>query len=130
MNTRELFLENMRFNTGVRSLKWEYAYWGRTIKNWYQQGLPMKDYPRVPENTINTSASLYTAAWTHRWKSEINTTGEDTGTTSEKEIPDGLAVWGEATYWPSQGFPLERDVHNYFRFDREVRLVQVEQLFL
>ncbi|HEB32327.1 MAG TPA: hypothetical protein ENI15_15875 [Spirochaetes bacterium] len=27
MNTRELFLENMRFNTGVRSLKWEYTYW-------------------------------------------------------------------------------------------------------
>jgi uroporphyrinogen decarboxylase len=129
MNTRELFLENMRFNTDVRSLKWEYAYWGKTIKNWYRQGLPMNDYPRVPENTVNISASLYTAAWTHMWKSDIKTTGDGTGKTSEKEIPDGLAVWGEATYWPSQGFPLERDVHNYFGLDGEVRLVQVEQLF-
>jgi uroporphyrinogen decarboxylase len=149
MNTRELFLENMRFNTCVRSLKWEYAYWGKTIKNWYDQGLPLNHYPRIPETFINTSASLYTAAWTHRWgsggqndeKTSINREGtkkrggsETKGAAlnknkPEREIPDGLAVWGEATYWPSQGFPLERDVHNYFGFDREVRLVQVEQLF-
>jgi hypothetical protein len=147
MNTRELFLENMRFNKGVRSLKWEYAYWGKTIKNWYCQGLPMNDYPRVPEVTINTSASLYTAAWTHRWSAGGQKTGKAEGTNNtaesdtesgtpsesgvppEREIPDGLAVWGEATYWPTQGFPLDRDVHNFFGLDMEVRLAQVEQLF-
>ena len=40
MNSRERFLETMRFKKGARPPKWEYAYWGATIKRWYREGLP------------------------------------------------------------------------------------------
>jgi hypothetical protein len=40
MNTRVRFLEAMKFNTQVRVPKWEFAYWGSTIKRWYAEGLP------------------------------------------------------------------------------------------
>jgi uroporphyrinogen decarboxylase len=128
MNTRERFLEVMHFNTSVRSLKWEYAYWGKTLNQWYEQGLTKIHYPKTPREITNTSASLYTAAWTHRWRHGEGQNIEDTQI-PEPRLPDGLAVWGEATYWPTQGFPLERDVHEHFHLDHEVGLVAVEQLF-
>jgi hypothetical protein len=43
MNTRELFGEMMRFNKKVRSLKWQFGYWGETGKNWYRDGLPRRN---------------------------------------------------------------------------------------
>ena len=128
MNARERFREVMHFNASVRSLKWEFAYWGKTLNQWYDQGLPKTHYPQLPEEILNTSASLYTTAWTHKWKSPKDSSSKDSAF-SESRLPDGLAVWGEATYWPTQGFPLERDVHEYFHMDQEVRLVEIEQLF-
>ncbi len=31
MNSRERFLEVMNFNTDVRTLKWEFGFWGENI---------------------------------------------------------------------------------------------------
>lgn len=68
MNTRERFLETMRFNTKVRVPKWEFAYWGSTIKRCYAEGLPEKSYPTIPTRVQTINASLYTVAYTHAWK--------------------------------------------------------------
>lgn len=122
MDSRELFLKVMNFEKCNRTLKWEYAYWGSTIKNWYKQGLPEKNYPKIP-TTISTSAtSLYTTAWTHNWKKS----GASKNT--KIEIGDGLAIWGNV-YRPSQGFPIDIDVGDYFNFDKSVILIDIEQLF-
>jgi uroporphyrinogen-III decarboxylase len=45
MNTRELFLEILNFNPKVRTLNWEFGYWGGTLKRWYIEGLPEKFGP-------------------------------------------------------------------------------------
>jgi len=122
MNTRELFLETMSFNTRVKPPKWEFGYWGSTIKRWYSEGLPKKNYPEIPKDILTISASIYTTAWTYKWK----------GSKNDKEIklPNGIGIWGGALYWPSQGFPLDKDVAGYFNFDKSEILVNVEQLFL
>jgi len=110
MTLRERFLEIMcNFNTGIRSIKWEFGYWGETINNWYEQGLP--------KNT----ASLYTVAWTcenkYRYKDGI------------EGFPNGIAIMAGGLYWPTQGFPLDRDVKDYFNMDQTLQLVDVNLLF-
>jgi uroporphyrinogen decarboxylase len=47
------------------------------------------------------------------------------------EIPllDGIALWGGALCWPSQGFPYAWDVADCFGFDKSTALIPVEQLF-
>lgn len=40
ISTRELFLKILNFEPCDRTLKWEMAYWGGTLKRWYQEGLP------------------------------------------------------------------------------------------
>lgn len=42
MNTRERFLSVMAFEPGVRTLLWEWGYWGGAIERWYEEGLPYK----------------------------------------------------------------------------------------
>ena len=126
MNTRELFIENMNFNKNIRSLKWEYAYWGSTIKNWYKQGLPEKNYPKIPIYISSITSSLYTRAWAHKiydLKDKKRSIGR-----KKMELSDGIAVWGNV-YQPTQGFPIDIDVGNYFNFDKSVILIDVEQLF-
>jgi uroporphyrinogen decarboxylase len=39
MNTRERFLEVLNFNTDIRTLDWEFGYWGGALKRWYDEGL-------------------------------------------------------------------------------------------
>jgi len=39
MNTKELFLEILDFNSKIRTLDWEFGYWGGTLKRWYDEGL-------------------------------------------------------------------------------------------
>jgi hypothetical protein len=39
MNSRERFIEVLNFNTGVRTLDWEFGYWGGTLNRWYSEGL-------------------------------------------------------------------------------------------
>lgn len=39
MNTRERFSSVMSFEPGVRTLLWEWGYWGGAIERWYEEGL-------------------------------------------------------------------------------------------
>ena len=111
MNTRERFHEVMNFNPSVRSLKWEFGFWGSTIKQWYAEGLPEKQYPTIATRTITLNSSLYTYAWTHQWRSSRNLFEKTLGERERIiELPDGIAVWGGFPYWPSQGLPLAPDV--------------------
>ena len=130
MNTRERFLEVMNFNTDVRSLKWEFGFWGENVNQWYEEGLPKKYGANIPTNLTTVSASVYTTAWTHEWRKN-RTYLEKYYRECEREIalPDGIGVWGGALYWPSQGFPLALDIMDYFGFDRSTAQVPVEQIF-
>ena len=40
MNTKERFLEILEFNPKVRTLNWEFGYWGGILQRWYKEGLP------------------------------------------------------------------------------------------
>ena len=130
MNAREKFLEVMNLNPNAVAPKWEYAFWGATIKRWYAEGLPEKNYPTIPTRIHTVSSSLYTTAYTHQWRRTRNlfelTYGE-----RQRRIPlaDGIAVWGGGFYWPTQGLPQDMDVADYFGFDSGTALVHVEQLF-
>lgn len=94
MNTRERFHDVCNFNPAVRTLKWEFGYWGETIKRWYAQGLPQRHYPPLPAKITTPASSLYIPAWTHA---------------GDGVLPNGIAVFGGAAYWPTQGFPLDTD---------------------
>jgi hypothetical protein len=114
MNTRERFREVMRFNRDVRAVKWEFGYWGETLDNWYAEGLPRVSYPEIPATITTPTASLYTRAWA-RMRGE--------------RLPKGLPVMAGGLYWPTQGFPLDRDVRSRFGLDATQRLVDVNLLF-
>jgi len=114
MNARERFLEICDFNPCVRALKWEFGYWGETIKNWYAQGLPERHYPALPTEITTPASSLYIPAWTCR---------------GDGVLPNGIAVFGGAAYWPTQGFPVDADVRARFDMDPTHRLVDVNLLF-
>jgi uroporphyrinogen decarboxylase len=130
MNAREKFLGVMDFDPAARAPKWEFAYWGATIKRWYAEGLPEQDYPALPTRIETVSSSLYTPAFTHDWRRTRNLFELTFGERERRiSLPDGIAVWGGALYWPSQGFPLDSDVARYFGFDTSTALVHVEQLF-
>jgi hypothetical protein len=43
MNARERFLEILNFNTGIRTLDWEFGYWGGALNRWYDEGLEKID---------------------------------------------------------------------------------------
>lgn len=114
MNARERFLRAMRFEPGVVPPKWEFGYWGATLDNWYAEGLPKRQYPRI-ENAISTpTSSLYTRAW---------------GALAPAPLPKGLPVMGGGLYWPTQGFPLDYDVRRQFGLDMTQRLADVNLLF-
>ena len=130
MNSRERFLEVMNFNTNVRSMKWEFGFWGENITQWYQEGLPKKFGTNIPTNLTTVAASLYTTAWTHEWRKHRTYLEKFYGEPEQEiPLPPGIAIWGGALYWPSQGFPLALDVMDYFGFDKSTALVRVEQLF-
>lgn len=114
MNTRERFLAIMNFDPTVRSLKWEFGYWGKALNNWYEQGLPRVDYPVVDKRITTPTSSLYNTAWT-------------CGGT--ERLPDGIAVMAGGLYWPTQGFPLDHDVKRFFGMDETQRLVDVNLHF-
>ena len=114
MNLRERFLEVMSFNTSVHSIKWEFGYWGETIKNWYSSGLPEKHYPVLPQKVTTPTSSLYIPAWNCR---------------SKTVLPNGIGVMGGGLYWPTQGFPLDKDVRAHFGMDYMQRAVDVNLHF-
>lgn len=104
----------MTLGPDVRTLKWEFGYWGETIKRWYTQGLPRRRYPRLPAEITTPASSLYIPAWTHA---------------GDGLLPNGIAVFGGAAYWPTQGFPLDTDVRDHFGMAPTHRLVDVNLLF-
>lgn len=114
MDARERFLEVCNFNSNIPALKWEFGYWGETIKNWYAQGLPERRYPPLPAEITTPASSLYIPAWTCR---------------GDGVLPNGIAVIGGALYWPTQGFPVDTDVRDHFGMDQQHRLVDVNLLF-
>jgi len=114
MNARERFIEVMNFNTQVPTLKWEFGYWGGTIDRWYKEGLPKKQYPRIPDKINTPTSTLYWPAW--------NSIGRDT-------LPEGIGVLGGGLYWPTQAFPLDRDVREHLNMDLGQKLVDVNLLF-
>ena len=129
MNTREKFIEFTNFNKSVPTVKWEFGYWGSAVKRWYKEGLPENNYPKVPMNSVNTTASLYTAIWKHFLMGE-KTLFEKIYNEPEKniELPDGIGVLGGGIYFPSQGFALDHDVRDYFGMDRQQNIVCAEHL--
>jgi len=117
MNARERFRELGKLNRGVRSMKWEFGYWGATIDNWYAQGLPLEQYPRLPsrrDEGRTPTSHLYMDAW---------------NSVRSGKLPSGIAVMAGGLYWPTQGFPLDHDVRKHFQMDATQRLVNVNLLF-
>jgi len=115
MNLRERFLEVMfNFNPNVTPPKWEFGYWGDTINNWYEEGLPRREFPHIPVNITTPTASLYNPCW---------------NSVKGKRLPAGLAVIGGGLYWPTQGFPIDNDVKNELNMDKGQVLVNVNLLF-
>jgi len=114
MNLRERFLEVMNFNTNVHPLKWEFGYWGQTLHNWYDSGLPRKHYPEMPTEITTPTSTLYVPAWT---------------CDSKTVMPNGLPVMAGGLYWPTQGFPLDYDVREHFGMDYTQVMVDVNLLF-
>ena len=103
----------MDFNTSVRSLKWEFGYWGEVMDNWYASGLPRQSYPEIPRGHTPTSGLYYPA-----WKS-----------IQGYRLPKGIAIMGGGLYWPTQSFPLDYDVRAYFGMHHPLMLVDVNQIF-
>ena len=128
MNSREKFLETMDFNPKAAANKWEFGIWGATIERWYREGLPKKKYPRIPTNTANTTTSLYTPVWINEWQ-KGKTLFEKIYNEPEREVklPKGIASMIGGLYWPTQGFPLDCDIKEYFNLDACQMLVSAEQ---
>lgn len=119
MNLRERFLEVMvNFNTNVPTMKWEFGYWGETINNWYRSGLPKRNPARIPTTYTSPTSSLYTKSWTcaNRF-------------VAPGEYPQGMPIMAGGLYWPTQGFPLDADVRDYFGMDQTQQLVDLNLLF-
>lgn len=114
MTTREKFQEVVNFNPWARAPKWEFGYWGATIDRWYSEGLPQNHYPSIPKKIETPTAHLYSIAW-----NSIPGNG----------LPKGIAIMAGGLYWPTQGFPLDGDVREYFGMDECQVLVNVNLLF-
>ena len=102
------------FNTSVSAPKWEFGYWGGAIENWYNEGLPKNNYPEIPKNISTPTASLYTPCWR---------------SLKAGKLPEGIAILGGGLYYPSQGFPRDRDVRETLNMDIGQHLVDVNLLF-
>lgn len=115
MTLRDRFCEVMEnFNTSVVAPKWEFGYWGQTIDNWYDEGLPKQHYPEIPHDVTTPSSSLYMPCW---------------NSIRGSRLPAGIAVLGGGLYWPTQGFALDRDVMSTLNMDEGQRLIDVNLLF-
>lgn len=115
MRLRDRFLEVMlNFNTDVSAPKWEFGYWGKTIDNWYEEGLQKKSYPKIPTDVTTPTASLYNPCW-HSVKGG--------------KLPAGIAITGGGLYWPTQSFAEDVDVRKTLNMDTGQRLVDVNLLF-
>jgi len=127
MNTREKFIEIMNFKK-VETVKWEFGFWGLTINRWYNEGLPKRIYPRIPVNIINTTCSLYTTVWIQEWNKSKDLFEKIYSEKNRKVVlPKGIGIMSGGLYWPTQGFPLDTDVGEYFNLDKCQIIVNAEQ---
>lgn len=115
MNLRERFLEVLvNFNPDVSPPKWEFGYWGETVENWYNEGLPRIKYPKRVKKVSTPTSSLYIPAW---------------NSIKGGKLPAGIAVLGGGLYYPTQGFPMDNDVKDTLAMDKGQILVNVNLLF-
>jgi len=68
----------------------------------------------VPAEVVTPTSGLYTTIWKRL---------------PRQPLPDGMPIMAGGLYWPTQGFPLDTDVRDYFGFDETQRLVDVNLLF-
>jgi uroporphyrinogen decarboxylase len=114
MNVREQFIEVMDFNKQVSPPKWEFGYWGQTMDNWYESGLPKKEYPVFPSRISTPASHYFTPAW------QSVKTGK---------LPKNGVVMAGGLYWPAQGWPVDNDVRNYLNMDKSQVVVNVNLVF-
>lgn len=114
MTELERFKRVMNFEKGIPAPSWEFGYWGKTVDTWYDEGLPKENYPAIPAEITTPTASLYTPCWR-----SIKT----------GKLPVGIAVLGGGLYYPTQGFPQDRDIRKELNMDYGQRLVDVNLLF-
>lgn len=119
MTARERFLEVMKFNTKVPTLKWEFGYWGETINRFYREGLPKRNYQEIPKVTTCISSGIYSTSWT----SENKYLKED-------EYPHGFVLSAGGIYYPNQGFAEDIEIRDYFGMDVIQHIVPVNPFFL
>ncbi|HCT92711.1 MAG TPA: hypothetical protein DF613_15230 [Lachnospiraceae bacterium] len=118
MNARERFIEVMKYhNPDVRSLKWEFGYWGNTLNRWYREGLPRKNWAPIPDKITSVNSSLYTYTWNAENKH-----------VKPGDYPGGYVSMAGGLYWPTQGFALDQDVKNYFHMDETQQLIDLNLL--
>lgn len=113
MNARERFLEVMQFNKNVSVPKWEFGYWGEVIDVWYDQGLPKRNYPMVPDKITSPSMSMTNIAW-HSLKTN--------------KLPPATAVCGGGLY-QANSFPVDSDVRDELSMDKGQVMVDINTLF-
>lgn len=102
----------------VRTIKWEFGYWGATINHWYETGMP-KQYPALIESKVTTpTSSLNLPCWL--CNNKYLKPGQYAG---------GFTHVAGALSWPTQGFSLDREVKEYFKMDDTQQLVDVNFLF-
>lgn len=118
MNARERFIEVMKYhNPNVRSLKWEFGYWGNTLNRWYKEGLPRNNWAPIPKEITTVNSSLYTYTWNAENKH-----------VKPGEYPGGYVSMAGGLYWPTQGFTLDADVKNHFHMDETQQLIDLNLL--
>ncbi len=119
MTTRERFLAVFRdHDPTVRALKWEFGWWGKTVNDWYKQGLPKNNWAPIPDKIVRTTSSTLNTAW-----------NIDNKYVAPGEYPDGYIVCAGGLYWPSMGYALDRDVKNHFGMDETQYLVDLNTMF-
>jgi hypothetical protein len=119
MNSRERFLEVMgNFNKKVPSMKWEFGYWGGTLNNWYEQGLPKNNYAKLPDKYTTPASSSYVIAWNHENKF-----------LKKDQYPPSMPVTGGSVYSPTQGFPSDNDVRSLAGLDKPQKLIDLNLMF-
>ena len=66
MSARERYHAVMRFEPGVRTLLWEFAYWIRVVERWYQEGLQRTSYSLPPGLPSGDGVYAEALAYPHR----------------------------------------------------------------
>lgn len=119
MTLRDRFLSVLvERDPTVRTLKWEFGYWGEAVNQWYKQGLPKKNPVKMLEKITTPTSSLFLPAW------KCNNKYIKPG-----EYPKGFVHCAGGLAWPTQGMGLDEDVRSYLGMDKSQRVIDVNLLF-